>query len=364
MNILSIADIHIGSIPAKQHKRELDGLFNIIEKNKLKNKIDMICILGDIFHKKLFHNSGHAKLAAYFINRMKYICKKKKIILRFLDGTDSHDNTQLDNYEDFDTELNFAIKRDISIEMINGNKCLFISDIHGKKEDYQEFLDDEYDYIFFHGTFGHVPFAKHIDNAKHLVWEYTDFKCKNFIIGGHIHSHSTFNNVIYVGSYSRFVFGEEESKGFIFSEKINDTYNHRFIKNTLTQTYKDIDVTDIFLDDSISFESKLKQLDSFKELYNNIRFTYDESRLSDDKLELIKEFVSKSKNNKENKIFKIKSYNQNTRDIDDNKRTEYDFLFDAKSTFETKVSEFIKKEFKKDISASEISDIFNKINGR
>ena len=41
MNILSIADIHIGSIPAKQHKRELDGLFNIIEKDKLKNKIDM-----------------------------------------------------------------------------------------------------------------------------------------------------------------------------------------------------------------------------------------------------------------------------------------------------------------------------------
>ena len=90
-----IADIHFGALPVERLYNELEIFLDFIEKKSL----DFIVILGDWFDKKINLNSKDAKYSTVFFERICQICIDNDIKLRIIQGTESHDNSQLEVLE-------------------------------------------------------------------------------------------------------------------------------------------------------------------------------------------------------------------------------------------------------------------------
>lgn len=247
-----ISDIHVGAIPAPELYDQLNStFFNYIEHNPT---IDYIVICGDFFDSKLYLNSPHSEMAVRIMNRIYGYAKELNAKLRIVYGTESHEVNQYIIFDDLvaKNEVDFRIIKTAEEEQLFSDmKVLYLPEEliwDDKKEYYKEFLgkEQEYDYIFGHGVIQEVmtEAVRHSSSTKKraapAVFTTNDFEkiCKGNCFFGHYHVHVDITDKIsYIGSYSRWKFGEEPDKGFFVAKKDDDEYSSKFIINDYCDKY-------------------------------------------------------------------------------------------------------------------------------
>lgn len=263
--VATIADIHFNALPAENMYSQLDGIFLAYLK---KHKVDMIVLAGDFYDSIISFNSRSAHLSTEFFKKMIEISIESGVkYIRVIKGTMSHDNNQLVNLKVFESNSKIDVKiiNTVTKENIEGLDTLFIPEEYMKNisEFYKEYLNDTdtYDMIFGHGMFKETSFvASKQESAVTLsgapVFDSKKFCdiCRGFINFGHIHtSCSIRGKITYVGSFSRWVFGEEEKKGFLVTsiDKETKEFSNEFIENTLADRFDTITMVDVdkYIDD-------------------------------------------------------------------------------------------------------------------
>jgi hypothetical protein len=312
LEILSIADIHWGAINPKLLTDELDEIFiKYIETNK--KKLDLIVIDGDYYDTKLNMVSPSCKASIAFMDKLVGICYENDIKLRIVQGTITHDFSQLENFKYFEKQFDFRVISKVDCEEIFPEVyILWMPEEYPEnwREYYAEYMNLEdgakYDMVFFHGTFDFTAFESQKQESEKPLKNSPVFSFKDFsdivhgpLIGGHIHTRKFYKDkVFYSGSFTRFCFGEPEPKGFLhisYNPKTTD-YSVNFIKNKLAPEYNTINLSDICTEEE-SLESKVTKLKHLASLGGNLKIKIDLEIAEDlGSLAVIKESFSNSEN--------------------------------------------------------------------
>lgn len=371
-----IADIHFGAVRPDQLYNELRNEFLDFIENRY---IDMIVIAGDFFNSILSLNSQSALRAFAFMKELMYICEKNDIkYVRIIEGTLSHDNYQILNFRMYESnpKVNFKIITTVTEETLdNGIKILHIPEeyMENPLEYYRPFIDKEakyYDFIFGHGMFKETSFVKEDGEnniSKAPIWDskYLIGLSKGPIFFGHIHTSQIIRkHIYYAGSFSRWVYGQEEKKGFYLIAYDTDTsrYITQFIENKLAKSYDTIKVH------LVEFIEKNHNLDHFIEMCkelkkDNLRIQIlIESSEKDFSYELgfLKEYYMGKPGYKLDVIDKREKLQQERVEEKVNRlMNDYSFLFQKDIPIETKIHKFIKRKYSKDVSEDKIRDLLN-----
>ena len=369
-----IADIHFGALPVERLYNELEIFLDFIEKKSL----DFIIILGDWFDKKINLNSKDAKYSTVFFERICQICIDNDIKLRIIQGTESHDNSQLEVLEILakNKPVDFKVFYEVEEEELFPDfNVLYVPEeyINSIDEKYGKYMNKKYDMIFGHGMIQEVKFAALIQSSETTMKKAPIFKskmlcdmCYGPIFFGHIHTKDIFNDrLYYVGSYSRWKFGEEEDKGFYYVKYENDTkeFEAKFIVNDKAMKY---DTIEIYEKESGFY--KLNTENQIKYIQNLIQsFEYDFLRLQfyipqgyeneNLLINMINESFGKYKNLKLD--FKVNSKIKSKREVEEKINLlldKYGFIFDNKIDTYTKINKFILEKYNKDISVEKIKE--------
>lgn len=275
-----LSDPHNGAFKATIWYEELKLFLNRVEKMK---KLDFIIITGDYFHTKISANSDDAKYALKFLTKLLKLCAKKGSKLRIIKGTESHDNRQLEMFDGLNGVANcdFKIFHTVGEEwLFDDLRVLYIPEeyMEDKDEYYKQYFenDNKYDFIFGHGLMDKAVFLAATQESEETRSQAPIFKVNDLhnishgpIYFGHIHKPMVIDRFKYVGSYSRWAFGEEEDKGFIIG-----TYN--------TETKE-------FTDEFIVNE-KARRFDTIKLEYTSTIFKKSEQEQVSYLIELVKSF--------------------------------------------------------------------------
>ena len=303
---LVISDIHLGHKHTKNIIKHLQLYF---EKNaRLFKKLDMIIIAGDIFDKLLPNNSVHYLAATDWLLSLVMFCRKYDIKLRVLEGTPSHDWKQAkliyNIIKKFSVGIDFKYYDDLAIEHIDdfGINVLYIPDEYKHKasetfKDVKKMLIEKQltkvDIAVMHGNFNYqLPV---ILESSHNEEDYLNIT-KYYINIGHVHTSSVNDRILAQGSFDRLKHGEEEDKGgIVCTIYSNGLMEYLFIKNTYSNVYKTIDVSNYNdIKDVDNLLSKYKNNDSLRllargnetlyqgikkliEKYENLYITIDKS---------------------------------------------------------------------------------------
>ena len=369
-----IADIHFGALPVERLYNELEIFLDFIEKKSL----DFIVILGDWFDKKINLNSKDAKYSTVFFERICQICIDNDIKLRIIQGTESHDNSQLEVLEILakNKPVDFKVFYEVEEEELFPDfNVLYVPEeyINSIDEKYGKYMNKKYDMIFGHGMIQEVKFAALIQSSETTMKKAPIFKskmlcdmCYGPIFFGHIHTKDIFNDrLYYVGSYSRWKFGEEEDKGFYYVKYENDTkeFEAKFIVNDKAMKY---DTIEIYEKESGFY--KLNTENQIKYIQNLIQsFEYDFLRLQfyipqgyeneNLLINMLNESFGKYKNLKLD--FKVNSKIKSKREVEEKINLlldKYGFIFDNKLDTYTKINKFILEKYNKDISVEKIKE--------
>lgn len=262
INIKCIGDIHFGSIDPKILYNELKENFI---KNILKDEDNLIIILGDYFDRKLQLNDISSVIGIKFMHRLVKLCNSYKIKVRLIKGTKTHDYNQLENFRFLEKEYPkiFRIINKIEIEEMKFGtdlntklKILYVPEeyVNDQNQYYKEFKENKFDLMFGHGTWDVFAFKNQIQESEKPIKGYPVFNYKEWedtikynMIFGHIHVRNSHKKLHYTGSYSRWIFGEKEPKGFIqltIDTDIEKSYI-KFIENNLATKYIIINIPDI-----------------------------------------------------------------------------------------------------------------------
>lgn len=275
-----IADIHLGVMNSERQKQELESCF-FHDLDKM-DELDAIIILGDLYDKKIYLNDRTTSVAIWFYNRIIDIARRKHSKIRIIYGTKSHEADQYNLIDqiplyDVDISIIHTVQEETLFEGVN---VLYLPEEHmySKLDYYEHFLyNDEniekYHYIFGHGIIDgimKIPDKKEDSKKLHVprftVGELMNVSCGE-IYFGHYHVHSSYdarNFIGYVGSFNRWIFGEEETKGYMVStyKPKKKKFSNKFIENTMADKYHTI----YYEYDSGIYEDEENLLKEFKKI--------------------------------------------------------------------------------------------------
>ena len=97
--LFCFGDLHIGSIKDTNYIYSVTT--EIFDKELQYQKTDAVMILGDYFHRLLKVNENYTLLAMDIMSYLVTICKKNKIKVRIIYGTESHDSGQYILFKDY-----------------------------------------------------------------------------------------------------------------------------------------------------------------------------------------------------------------------------------------------------------------------
>lgn len=256
---LVISDIHLGH---NINKTEyiVNNLRNFIFKNKKFKNLDIIFIAGDIFDRLLNPSSNDMILSCVWLTELVKFCKERKIKLRILEGTPSHDWKQaklISNIiEKLNIEIDYRYIDTLFIEDMNdlGLSILYVPDEYKHKatdtfKDVKKLMKslgkEMVDIAIMHGQFNYqLPIKL---ESSHNEEDYSSIT-RYYINIGHIHTHSVRDFIIAQGSFDRLTHGEEEDKGgvLVTLEKIFDKvgFKYEFIPNHGAMIFKTVDYKD------------------------------------------------------------------------------------------------------------------------
>ncbi len=369
-----ISDLHCGAFPADIWYNELSkGFLKKISKAPI---LDFIIISGDFFDTKISVNSQYAKMGLKFFTKLLKICKEKNCKLRVIKGTESHDNKQLEIFDELDEAVGCDFRIIYTVEkewLFHDLKVLYLPEeyIDSVDEYYGEFFKDTYNLIIGHGLVDKAAFIATIQESESTHPKAAIFKtallnkiCNGPIYFGHIHKPMVVNKFRYVGSYSRWAFGEEEDKGYymLYITPKTGKFRDEFIVNDIARRF---DTVKVEVTSSIFHKSEGEIVEYMMELANTLRkdFIRLEINIPEDfpnpllLTTMLMEFFNKYKNVK----LKI---NNNTK-LRQKKKTEeqvilllekFNFIFDKSKQPEEKISKFIKIQYDKNISIERIRE--------
>ena len=364
-----LADIHIGDMPRDQLKQEFEEVvYPFLETHDL----DFVIFCGDYFGHKLYLNDENTVLASMILQEIDKRLKPDAKI-RMVYGTESHEENQYGPFKGMLDRDFKVIKTFDEEELFPDMLVVYIP---------EEMLEDPDDYyatqweitpppnlVVGHGTIREAmqKAASSIEDKKNVkrrvpVFRTGDLRslCKGLVVFGHYHVHTVLDPMMmYVGSFSRWKFGEEEAKGFLYAEyDVNDhTWTHEFIENTYTPVYKTIG----FGYQNTIFESMdelKKKMDYFEKLtqttdMEHLKMEFNVPETCDNP-EYVMEFlrerfkrVPNIKVNITNGYIEKKRQENQTALTDEYEK--YAPIFDPNTEMEDRVSYFIDVEYDKEI---------------
>ena len=251
-NILAIADIHWGAMDPDEMYNNLQYFLDFI---RMKGDIDLVVICGDYFDYRLTLNSKAALKALRWFDELYNTCKDNGVKkLRAIKGTKEHDNDQWEAIHPRETgEFFKKFYICTSEETLPDLHCIYCPDETVNLKEYEELYLKEmmshHDIGFFHGNFDTQLPKMVIDqnleaNIPSIIY-FKDHWSKVIdgpLVSGHWHVFTDLDPLIYIGSYDRWAFGEEEDKGFLYIQY--DTNNHSYywkhIENPFARKYNTI----------------------------------------------------------------------------------------------------------------------------
>lgn len=250
VDVIIIGDFHWDALDAVKQYAESQWILKFIERIP---KLDLVVIAGDYFDNKILLNSRSSIYSIRWMGELVRICKAKNVKIRIIRGTSSHDNNQLDafnEYEKDDSDFFKIIRTCTEEETFPGFRCLYCPDetIPTKEylEIYQEqFLHGPYDAMFFHGSFDVVVpniaiQESEMSGINNVIFPYQFFEtlCR-VMIGGHWHNGDRHKHMYYTRSVNRWTFNEDHPKGFIYMtyDMENKSYRVQRIENIFTDKY-------------------------------------------------------------------------------------------------------------------------------
>ena len=254
-NIITIADIHWGSIDPVEHLKALEFIIDFI---KNMNDIDLVVIAGDYFDSKLPLNSREALIAIQWMYYLVNVCKESGVsCIRAFQGTLDHDNNQLVAVKNLDVcTWFFKIFINTTLEeTLPGLNCIYCPDETIETSEYEFIYTNQIlakkNIGFFHGSFdvvyGELLASKpELMKKQNVVFRYDLWNkvIDGPMIAGHWHDGKQYDNLYYCGSPHRYKFNEDEPKGFIFTQydiETNEYYVKKII-NPLCAIYKTYEI--------------------------------------------------------------------------------------------------------------------------
>lgn len=367
-----IADLHFGAQSPKQLYSELEtGFLDFIKDRYL----DMIVIAGDFYNSVISLNSQTSIIAFKFMNELIKICETNGIrYIRILEGTLSHDNFQIRNFSMYEAnkKVDVRIITTVRSEVLEGMNILYIPEeyMEDPKSYYDKYFNvpkKYYDFIFGHGMFKEVSFVS--DDGENTISQapVMDSKligsiCKGPIFFGHIHTPTIIrNHIYYVGSYSRWVYGQEEDKGFYICVYDTDSYRYmiEFIVNRNTRRF---DTVKVVLD---NYKKSPEELIAFVKQLKRDNLRVQLIAESGDKdfsyfISFLKEYYTGKQGYKLDIVDKReKLVKQKTEERVKQIMTDYNFLFDKSLPVTVKIQKYIKRKYSKDISEEFLKNLLN-----
>lgn len=382
LNGLIISDEHFGVINADRLYEEHVNIFlNYLKKFTEKERIDFIIITGDYFDHILQLNEIHAGRACLFMQQLLEYAGKNEIKVRIVYGTESHECNQ---YEVFNM-LEYAetgvdvklIKHASEEELFENFWVLYLPEeyIYNKSEYYKEFFtgEEKYDYIFGHGVIeelmGNAVEAmkktKSSNRAKVPIFTSTELlsNCKGEVYFGHYHINSSIKDrIFYVGSFTRWQYGEEEPKGFYHVTYDDGKYSHEFIENTMAEKYETLSYgydNPIFKSED-SLEKELKKIENYVSngLMDNCRLILNIPEDYENPEGLIRSLSERFKNHKNIKIKVTNGYISKSQKINETYLEEtvkkYQFIFDKSMPMKEVLHQYILVKFERDVPSDVI----------
>lgn len=294
LGLLSFHDIHLG------HDRTptnyiIDNLYRDLNEETL-SQVNLIFFAGDLFDQALLYSESCAIQTTLFFLHVLEICRQRKIVIRMVNGTSSHDANQPDLlamlHQEKYPDVDFRFVKDMEIEHHKGLDItiLYVPDEYASREQMyliaksllKEHQLDKVDFILGHNQFAYQFNEQIRHNISSLNEE--DWNDMININGffGHVHKRSEYKKIQVAGSYDRLAHGEEEPKGFLKAIYQPDEHTVQFIENKHAKLYKTLVVPTSFdLQDESSLRSLITQID---EIYQqqpqaHIRLKYQDETL-------------------------------------------------------------------------------------
>ena len=365
MRLFCFGDLHIGSI--KDTNYIYSVITEIFDKELRFKKTDAVIILGDYFHRLLKVNENYTLLAMDIMSYLVTICKKNKIKVRIIYGTESHDSGQYLLFNEYQKQLDFKVIYTVTEEeLFPGVNVLYIPEeyMYSKEEHYKDYLysGKHYDYIFGHGVIVEgmpmVQFSKQSSEEKHVPYFKSGelAKVSKICLFNHYHVHTDLGDgVYYIGSLFRDSFGEEEAKVYavINGSKVV------FVENREAYLFKTYE----FKEDDNVYQSKealvatikdikIEHADIFSgERYGRIRLKFNLPHDIDDSF---KENLRNILINDKNISILLKESNIDLDEIKESIETEYDFILDSSLDITDKIHQYIQKKYDVGLTMDEL----------
>lgn len=376
-NIIDLADLHWGVIdPALQYSH-LEQVFEFIREF---TPIHLIVISGDYFDSRLPLNSAAAITAVQWFHELLALAKERDIVVRAFRGTFEHDNNQLEVFRPLeDAHGRFKLFNECTYEeTLPGLKCIYCPDENINTEfyyyQYAEQIANPINIGFFHGSFDVVlpeivREASEKSLAKSVIFEYNFWE--KFIAGpmlaGHWHDGVELDHLIYVGSFERWEFGQDATKGFGFVQYDTETseYMYHTIPNMFAIDYRTFTIdTRLFksLEDYTALINEIKEV-SDKDPQTKIRIVVNQTDDKPDNESFIKSLKQYFTSNKNTKIV-LKNKMKNERKKIERKKNidttnQFGFILDKVPKQEI-IRQFIMTTKAKELSIEAINDIVAK----
>lgn len=226
VRIAWISDVHLGHrrVKIKKQIAYLESLFN----RETMSKYRVIVCSGDLFDKRLAHDSDEALLISFWMTDLCELALEFKVSIVFLEGTPSHDQRQPrwiiginEKIGKIGADVRYYDKITVDELYPGGPSTLFIPDEMNHSADltYKEAVEaiklaglDKVKVAVMHGMFHYQEpirtVVSHDEEKYHEIVEH-------LIIIGHHHTHTQFGIIRVPGSTERLRHNEEEDKGHL-----------------------------------------------------------------------------------------------------------------------------------------------------
>ena len=377
-NILAIADIHWGAMDPDEMYNNLQYFLDFI---RMKGDIDLVVICGDYFDYRLTLNSKAALKALRWFDEL-YNTRKDNGVkkLRSIKGTKEHDNDQWEAIHPRETgEFFKKFYTCTSEETLPGLHCIYCPDETINLKDYEELYLKEmmsrHDIGFFHGNFDtQLPKMVIDQNLESNIPSIIYFKdhwskvINGPLVSGHWHVFTDLDPLIYIGSYDRWAFGEEEDKGFLYIQY--DTNNHSYywkhIENPFARKYNTIIIDNTLCVTPDDFANLTQDIQDLKKSdpEMKIRVVYQITSENDESLVNFNEFrnlISSIKNVKVDvKDFVKKRNKEKQKEKVAISSGKYSYILDHPLEIKSNIHEYLLREKNIDIPLETIDSIIGK----
>lgn len=382
---LVISDVHVGAFDINKLNDEYQKIF--IDYIKSLDKLDFLIIDGDFFHHKFYLNDKESVMAYYMLQSLFDVCKPLNTKIRIVYGTESHECNQYDILSVVDLYDDIKIIKTVTKEdLFDDLRVLYIPEEYtaNKDEFYKDYFNERYDYVFGHGVIkegmetavAHMK-ANGTDKRKKVpIFTSGELSsiCDGEVYFGHYHINTEIDDtVFYVGSFSRWEFGQEGRKGFyeISCNPENMVYNHRFIENTLADVFVTISYgynSAIYNDDSVNnieLDRTLSNVDKKidDKIFEHVRFEFNIPSTCNEPEGLIQYIKERYKFNDKVKVNFVNGYVEEKKakkkEIVKKENEEFDFIYDNNIPIPDKISQFIVITYNENIPTENISSYLN-----